>query len=143
MAEERQRDHWSHTSLVLAVLANIHRDPKRAGRYTADDFNPFTARKPVTMKAGRQRFLECGCSPDLDSPYRSLDTSQGNHKILSHAVQFRPEVSPSRFLDTKIGCPNGVNDSVLNRCHFLNERGTNNFTECTEVRLAFGRDPLM
>ena len=52
MAEERQRDHWSHTSLVLAVLANIHRDPKRAGRYTADDFNPFTTRKPVTMKAG-------------------------------------------------------------------------------------------
>lgn len=52
MAEERQRDQWSHTSLVLAVLANIHRDPKRAGRYTADDFNPFTARKPVTMKAG-------------------------------------------------------------------------------------------
>jgi hypothetical protein len=52
MAEARQRDHWSHTSLVLAVLANIHRDPKRSGRYTADDFNPFTARKPVTMKAG-------------------------------------------------------------------------------------------
>lgn len=52
MAEGRQRDQWSHTSLVLAVLANIHRDPKRAGRYTSDDFNPFTARKPVTMKAG-------------------------------------------------------------------------------------------
>ena len=52
MAEERQRDHWSHTSLVLSVLANIHRDPKRAGRYTADDFNPCTARRPVTMKAG-------------------------------------------------------------------------------------------
>ena len=52
MAEERQRDLWSHTSLVLSVLANIHRDPKRAGRYSADDFNPFTARKPVTMKAG-------------------------------------------------------------------------------------------
>jgi hypothetical protein len=52
MAEERQRDHWSHTSLVLSVLANIHRDPKRAGRYSADDFNPFSARRPVTIRAG-------------------------------------------------------------------------------------------
>ena len=52
MAEARQQDQWNHTSLVLAVLANIHRDPKKSGRYTADDFNPFTKRKSVAMKAG-------------------------------------------------------------------------------------------
>lgn len=52
MAEARQRDHWSHTSAVLALLANIHRDPKKAGRYTPDDFNPLTEKKPVVIKAG-------------------------------------------------------------------------------------------
>ncbi len=52
MAEERQRDQWSHTSLVLSVIANIHRDPKRAGRFSADDFNPFTVKQPVTIRAG-------------------------------------------------------------------------------------------
>ena len=51
MAEERQRDAWSHTSLVLAVLANIHRDPKKAKRYTSEDFNPFTVKKPDHVKA--------------------------------------------------------------------------------------------
>ncbi|HRF02438.1 MAG TPA: hypothetical protein PLI18_18135 [Pirellulaceae bacterium] len=52
MAEERQRDQWAHTSLVLAVLANLHRDPKRTGRYTTDDFNPFAAGRSAAPKAG-------------------------------------------------------------------------------------------
>ena len=52
MAEARQRDAWQHTSLVLSVIANVHRDPKRAGRYKPDDFNPFAASKPVVIKAG-------------------------------------------------------------------------------------------
>ncbi len=51
MAEERQRDQWSHTSVLLAVLANIHRDPKRTSRYTSEDFNPFSVRRSVSMKA--------------------------------------------------------------------------------------------
>ncbi|HAN98342.1 MAG TPA: hypothetical protein DCQ98_13325 [Planctomycetaceae bacterium] len=53
LAEERQRDQWAHTSLVLAVLANLHRDPKRTGRYSPDDFNPFAAsRGAPPPKAG-------------------------------------------------------------------------------------------
>ena len=52
MAEARQRDNWAHTSVTLALTANIHRDPKKAGRFKPDDFNPFAAKKPVAIKAG-------------------------------------------------------------------------------------------
>ena len=52
MAEARQRDNWAHTSVTLALTANIHRDPKKAGRYKPDDFNPFAVKKPVVIKAG-------------------------------------------------------------------------------------------
>lgn len=52
MAEARQKEHWSHTSVIVSVLANIHRDPKKARRYSPDDFNPYKVTKPVMMKAG-------------------------------------------------------------------------------------------
>ena len=52
MGQERQRDQWAHTSLVLSVLANIHRDPKKSHRFSPDDFNPFSNRKPPGPKAG-------------------------------------------------------------------------------------------
>ncbi len=52
MAEARQRDNWSHTSVTLALTANIHRDPKKAGRFKPDDFNPFATQESVVIKAG-------------------------------------------------------------------------------------------
>ncbi len=45
MAEARGRDNWQHTSALLALLANIHRDPKRSGPFKPDDFNPYAQRK--------------------------------------------------------------------------------------------------
>lgn len=41
MAEGRSRAAWSHTSAVMALLANCNRDARRRPRpYTAEDFFP-------------------------------------------------------------------------------------------------------
>jgi len=41
MAEGHGRESWSHTSLVCALLANAHRDPKKGRPFRVDDFNPY------------------------------------------------------------------------------------------------------
>lgn len=46
MAEGRNRAHWQHTSSVLALFANAHRDPrKRARPFRPDDFDPTRKRR--------------------------------------------------------------------------------------------------
>lgn len=50
MAEGRGREHWAHTSALLALLANVHRDPKKHRAFSPADFNPYEAlerRKPT------------------------------------------------------------------------------------------------
>ena len=42
MVNAKRREAWTHTSSVLATLANIHRDPKKKPRaFTSNDFNPM------------------------------------------------------------------------------------------------------
>ena len=45
MSEGRSKNHWQHTSVILSMLANTHRDPKNSRAFTPDDFNPFTSQK--------------------------------------------------------------------------------------------------
>jgi len=45
MAESKQKEAWSHTSSIMALTANCHRDPKKTRRFRPDDFNPFAARR--------------------------------------------------------------------------------------------------
>lgn len=45
MAEGRDRQLWAHTSSVMALLANINRDPKKCGVLRAADFNPYAEAK--------------------------------------------------------------------------------------------------
>ncbi|MBW7905274.1 MAG: hypothetical protein LC135_05460 [Phycisphaerae bacterium] len=47
MAEGRQRDEWSRTSVLLALLANAHRDPKKTAAFRPRDFDPFARREPL------------------------------------------------------------------------------------------------
>ena len=50
MAEGRGREHWAHTSAMLALIANAHRNPKKQRPFTPADFNPYGAlerRKPT------------------------------------------------------------------------------------------------
>jgi hypothetical protein len=42
MAEASGRDAWSHTSVVLAMIANVNRDPKRTRAFRPADFDPYS-----------------------------------------------------------------------------------------------------
>ncbi len=44
MAESRTKESWSHTSALLALLANVHRDPKKHRVYKPADFDPTRPR---------------------------------------------------------------------------------------------------
>ncbi len=40
MTEAKQNDDWNHTSAILAMLGNIHRDPKKGRAFKPADFHP-------------------------------------------------------------------------------------------------------
>ena len=42
MADAKQTDAWNHTAAVLAMLANTHRNPKKARPFKPSDFHPGT-----------------------------------------------------------------------------------------------------
>jgi hypothetical protein len=44
MAEARGRDNWAHTSAVLALIANVNRDPKKTRAFKPADFDPYSVR---------------------------------------------------------------------------------------------------
>ena len=49
MAEAKARERWSHTSSLMALIANCNRDPKRRARpFRPDEFNPLVGRRPRT-----------------------------------------------------------------------------------------------
>ena len=43
MAEARGRDRWAHTSAILALIANVNRDPKKTRAYKPSDVDPRSA----------------------------------------------------------------------------------------------------
>jgi hypothetical protein len=45
MAEARQSEQWNHTATVLAMLANVNRDPKKNRAFKPGDFHPVEASK--------------------------------------------------------------------------------------------------
>jgi hypothetical protein len=51
MVGERRKDAWSHTSSMMALTANVHRDPKKHRPYKPKDFVPCRSEeheKPTT-----------------------------------------------------------------------------------------------
>ena len=64
MAEARSRESWAHTSAVLALTANCHRDPKKTRAFTPADFNPHKDeknKKPIRttdLKILKQVFVD-------------------------------------------------------------------------------------
>jgi len=42
MAEARQRDEWTRTASVMALVANTQRDPKKTRPLRPSDFDPFS-----------------------------------------------------------------------------------------------------
>ena len=50
MLDGRQRHDWSIVSAVMALMANINRDPKRSRRLNPSDFDPFAKRqRPIKV----------------------------------------------------------------------------------------------
>jgi len=45
MAHGRAARAWDHTASTLAMLANVHRDPKRSRTCAPIDFHPFERRR--------------------------------------------------------------------------------------------------
>jgi hypothetical protein len=45
MAEAAGRERWSRASALMALLANVNRDPKRGRPFSPEDFSPFAARR--------------------------------------------------------------------------------------------------
>ena len=44
MAEARCRDEWGRSSALMALLANVNRDPKKGRAFRPSDFDPYTER---------------------------------------------------------------------------------------------------
>ena len=42
MAEARCRDEWGRASALMALLANVNRDPKKGRAFRPSDFDPYT-----------------------------------------------------------------------------------------------------
>jgi len=47
MAESRARERWAHTSSLMALIANVNRDPKRGRAFRPSDFNPYGPKRKV------------------------------------------------------------------------------------------------
>jgi hypothetical protein len=43
MAQARRQEHWNHTASLLAMLANVNRDPKKGRALRPADFHPIPA----------------------------------------------------------------------------------------------------
>lgn len=55
MAEAVSRQRWAHTSALMCVIANCHRDPKKTRPFQPADFDPHRQRKaapPVKVGIG-------------------------------------------------------------------------------------------
>jgi len=44
MAEAKSRESWAHTSALMALIANVNRDPKKTRPFKPADFDPYTAK---------------------------------------------------------------------------------------------------
>jgi len=45
MAEARAQHNWAAVSSLLAMIANVNRDPKKTRSFVPSDFNPLIERK--------------------------------------------------------------------------------------------------
>jgi len=50
MAEGKVSERWNHTAHLLALIANVNRDPKKTRAAQPADFHPFLERKKHRWK---------------------------------------------------------------------------------------------
>ena len=54
MADGRAKFEWGIASSMMALLANLSRDPKRGNPLKPSDFNPFTPEPPKVVLRGAE-----------------------------------------------------------------------------------------
>ena len=52
MSEAKSRDDWRHTAALMALVANVNRDPRKQRPLKPEDFNPHE-QKPKTVIRGK------------------------------------------------------------------------------------------
>ena len=52
LAEARSRHDWSQSSALLAMIANVNRDPKKSKKFKPADFDPHVRKQkdPLVLK---------------------------------------------------------------------------------------------
>lgn len=72
MAEGRSRTQWAHTSLLCALIANAHRDPKKGRAFKPEDFEPNprddTAREVIHVTPDNIGELKQAFTPGTPAP---------------------------------------------------------------------------
>jgi len=58
MAEARSRAAWRHTSTVLALVANVNRDPARQRAFRPEDFDPHEQKPKLVIRGKDLRILK-------------------------------------------------------------------------------------
>jgi hypothetical protein len=60
MADGRGRAEWGRMSSLMALVANINRDPKRTRAFRPDDFNPYAERRSrgILITSGNMEVLK-------------------------------------------------------------------------------------
>ena len=54
MVEGRGKFEWNQTASLMALAANLMRDPKKVKAMSPNDFNPFAPPKPVPVLKGKE-----------------------------------------------------------------------------------------
>ena len=54
MVEGRGKFAWGMTSSLMALMANLNRDPRKGNAATPADFNPFTPKAPKIVLRGEE-----------------------------------------------------------------------------------------
>jgi hypothetical protein len=54
MVEGRGKFEWSQTASLMALAANLVRDPKKGKAASPADFNPFAQRPPKLVLKGKE-----------------------------------------------------------------------------------------
>jgi len=57
MAEGSGRERWAHTSAVMALIANVNRDPKKGRAFRPSDFDPYARQDRRSRKVADKQSL--------------------------------------------------------------------------------------
>ena len=64
MAEARSRGDWAHTAAVMALIANVNRDPKKSRSFKPADFDPFRQKTARDRRAEAIEVTDLGTLKD-------------------------------------------------------------------------------